>query len=103
MARYLDVAVNVPLFQTFTYEEPQEMPFENQDPFGFRLEVRFGNRKLNGFVVGVHETLPKDCPVAPEKIRKATRYIDKEPLLTKELYSLALWMSRYYLSPIGER
>ncbi|MBR6142748.1 MAG: primosomal protein N', partial [Treponema sp.] len=35
-------------------------------------------------------------------IRTALRYIDKEPILTQELYNTALWMQKYYLSSIGE-
>lgn len=105
--RYLNVALNVPLNQTFTYKDVEasaknpESSFP-EDPFGFRVEVRFGNRKLTGFVTEVYDKLPESCTVSEDKIRHALRYMDKEPLLTHELYELALFMSKYYIAPIGE-
>lgn len=105
--RYINVALNVPLNQTFTYREPEpteknpESSFP-QDPFGHRVEVRFGNRKLTGFITEVSDEIPESCTVSEDKIRHALRYMDKEPLLTRELYDLALFMSRYYIAPVGE-
>ena len=104
--RYLEVIVNVPLNQTFTYLEPEDSSEEGkgnpENPFGCRVEVRFGNRKLTGIVAAIHDGIPANCPVAKTKIRTALRYIDKEPILTQELYNTALWMQKYYLSSIGE-
>lgn len=103
-SRYIDVVLNVPLNQAFTYREPaddgkKEMP---KDPFGYRVEVKFGNRKTTGFVTAVYDSIPKTCTVGDDKIRSALRYIDSEPLLTKELLSIASFMSNYYIAPIGE-
>ena len=104
--RYLEVIVNVPLNQTFTYLEPEDSSEEGkgnpENPFGCRVEVRFGNRKLTGIVAAIHDGIPANCPVDKTKIRTALRYIDKEPILTQELYATALWMQKYYLSSIGE-
>ena len=102
--RYIDVVLNVPLNQAFTYKEPlddgkTELP---KDPFGYRVEVKFGNRKTTGFVTAVYDTLPKTTAVPEEKIRHALRYIDTEPILTKELFSIASFMSSYYIAAIGE-
>ena len=102
--RYINVVLNVPLNQAFTYREPPESDRQPlpKNPFGYRVEVKFGNRKTTGFVTGVYDQLPKDCAVGEEKIRSALRYIDSENLLTEELYSLATFMSAYYIAPIGE-
>ncbi len=100
MTFFLDVAVNVPVNQTFSYKVAEEDMVKN--PFGCRVEVRFGNRKMIGFVVSYNDCLSKDCPVSADKIRSIIRFIDKEALLTKELYNLALWMKDYYLCSIGE-
>lgn len=102
--RYIDVVLNVPLNQAFTYKEPlddgkTELP---KDPFGYRVEVKFGNRKTTGFVTAVYDALPKTTAVPEEKIRHALRYIDTEPILTKELFSIASFMSSYYIAAIGE-
>ena len=107
MINFLEVVLNVPLNQSFTYKVPlekndSESVLSKEDVFGRRVEVRFGNRKMTGIVVNASESLPENCAVGIEKIRPATRYIDKEAVLTKELYDLALWMSAYYICPIGE-
>ncbi len=112
MIKYIDIVLNVPINQAFTYKVPEieeDSSEENaiksdkeEDYFGRRVEVRFGNRKLTGFVVAAYPDLPKTCAVSEDKIRPAKRFLDKEALLTKELYSLARWMTNYYLSNIGE-
>lgn len=102
--RYIDVVLNVPLNQAFTYREPADdgKKILPKDPFGYRVEVKFGNRKTTGFVTAVYDSIPKTCTVGDDKIRNALRYIDSEPLLTKELLSIASFMSSYYIAPIGE-
>ena len=100
MIEFIDVALNVPLNQPFTYRVPPESTEGNF--FGRRVEVRFGNRKMTGIVVSEHEAFPKDCGVTEDKIRPAVRFLDDESVFTHELYDTARWMSRYYLCPIGE-
>ncbi len=100
MTEFIDVALNVPLNQPFTYRVPPESTEGNF--FGRRVEVRFGNRKMTGIVVSEHESFPKDCGVTEDKIRPAVRFLDDESVFTRELYDTAKWMSRYYLCPIGE-
>ncbi|MCQ2247547.1 MAG: primosomal protein N' [Treponema sp.] len=102
--RFINVVLNVPVNQAFTYLEPEETEKNPlpENPFGCRVEIKFSNRKTTGFVVYASDTLPENCAVGTDRIRSAIRYIDTEPLLTQELYSLAQFMSEYYLSPIGE-
>ncbi|MBP5251055.1 MAG: primosomal protein N' [Treponema sp.] len=102
MKTYIDVVLNLPLNQTFLYENCDDSSNSEDDFFGRRVEVKFGNRKLSGFVVKLHKEFPLEYKVPLAKVRKALRYIDEKNLLTKELYSIAKWMSSYYLSPIGE-
>ena len=102
MINYIDVVLNVPVNQPFTYKIPEDSNLQDKDLFGRRVEVRFGNRKLTGIIVSGHEELPSTCAVDVEKIRPITRYVDKEQILPQELYDLARWMSSYYLCPIGE-
>lgn len=98
---FVDIALNLPLNQTFSYTcdlEGEEM----ERSFGRRVQVPFGSRRLTGIVTGASPTLPPSCTVPAEKIRRVTRFIDTEPVLTEELYDLARWISSYYLSSIGE-
>lgn len=101
---YLQIVLNIPLNQTFTYSYiPQENEKAELKPeIGKRAEIRFGNRKAVGFIVAVSETIPENCPVGAEKIRPVTKIIDTEPLFTEEIFELAQWISKYYLCSIGE-
>lgn len=101
---YLDVILNVPVNQAFTYSyvPPESAKTENKPEAGKRAEVRFGNRNMTGFITGVHETLPPSCPVDASKIRPVKRIVDAEPLLTEELFAIARWMADYYLCTLGE-
>lgn len=117
MALFFDVVLNVPLNQTFTYREADICETDSskkknditaaanlspEELFGRRVEVRFGNRKMTGFITGVYDKLPDSCKVGIEKIRPVTRIIDDEQILTPDLFDLAKWISHYYISSIGE-
>ena len=99
MAKYLQVALNVPLNQTFTYLNIEPSGISR---IGCRVEIKFGARKTKGCVVGEFENLPPDFPVKESKIRPITKVIDEKPLLTPELIELAFWVSKYYICAIGE-
>jgi primosomal protein N' (replication factor Y) (superfamily II helicase) len=100
---YLDIVLNVPINQTFTYSYIPSGKETDSDPaIGKRADVRFGNRNMTGFIIGVHDKLPENCPVEEGKIRPVKRIIDSEPLFDTELFSLALWMANYYLCAPGE-
>ncbi len=101
MGFFVDLALNIPLNQTFTYR--CDLDGETvEKAFGRRVQVSFGSRKLSGVIVNASPSLPQSCSVPEKKIRPVTRFIDTEPLLTEELYDLARWISRYYITPIGE-
>lgn len=123
--KYAEIALNVPINQTFTYltlaegTERVSLKDENLQPdlltktrkstvknfesqVGKRAEVKFGNRRLTGIIVKLFDELPKDLPYDASKIRPIIRVLDEEPLLTSELINLGIWMSNYYLTPIGE-
>lgn len=122
---YVDIALNVPVNQTFTYLtlpdgiEKVSLQDENSQPellskkkkttvksfspeTGKRAEVKFGNRRMTGIIVKVFDNLPENLPYDESRIRPIIRVLDETPLLTEELISLGVWMSNYYLTPIGE-
>ena len=104
--QYVEVALNVPLNQTFTYSVLPEnsdgrlqnecengqielelkkrkkaiKTFEAQ--IGKRAEVKFGNRRLTGIITKVFDELPKDLSFDKSKIRPVIRILDDIPLLT---------------------
>lgn len=102
--QYLQIVLNLPLNQSFTYSY---IPPEKENPellpgIGKRAEIMFGNKKTTGFIINISETIPEDCPVEEGKIRPIKRILDKEPLFDKELIENAKWISHYYLCSLGE-
>ena len=101
---FLDIVLNVPVNQAFTYSY---IPLENQKPenipqIGKRAEVRFGNKKMTGIITKIYDSFPSHCAVPLEKIKQVSKIVDSEPLITQELLETAIWVSKYYLCTIGE-
>ena len=93
MTDYCEVALPVPLDQTFTYavrdgQRPQR---------GTRVIAPFRKEKLIGVVTGLDAKAPADV-----EIRYLEAVLDDEPLLSEQLMGLAEWMAQYYLAPVGE-
>lgn len=101
---YLEIILNLPVNQGFTYSyTPQEDEKPELKPeIGKRAEIMFGNKKTQGFIIGIFENIPESCPVDASKIRPIKRVIDKEPLFGTELIEMAKWISHYYLCTLGE-
>ena len=89
------VAVPLPVFQSFSYSIPESMRSAPPVP-GCRVLVPFGNRSLTGMVVSL-----EPGEVAPG-IKEIRQVLDREPVLSPTLLELAGWMTRYYLGPLGE-
>ena len=102
--QYLEVILNLPVNQGFTYSyiPPEKEKPELVPEIGKRAEIMFGNKKTQGFIINIQDTIPANCPVEPGKIKPIKRVIDKEPLFGKELIEMANWISRYYLCTLGE-
>lgn len=101
--KYLQIVLNLPLNQTFTYSCSDDFEDPSLTPeIGKRAEVRFGNRKMTGFIVSVSDVIPENCPVTADKIKSVSKILDKEPLFSEDTYELAGWISRYYICSIGE-
>ena len=102
--QYLEIILNLPVNQGFTYSY---IPPENEKPelipaIGKRAEIMFGNKKTQGFIINISDKIPENCPVEEGKIKPVKRIIDKEALFGKELIEMATWISRYYLCTLGE-
>lgn len=93
MPLFCDVALPVPLDQTFTYAVNGEVPV-----VGARVLVPFSGQKLMGVVVRVHE----DAPAEEFEIKEVQQVLDETALLSDELMKLAGWIAQYYVAPLGE-
>lgn len=83
-----EVIVDVPAMQTdqpFSYLIPPELAVLS----GMRVEVSFGPRQVQGFVVAIKELVAAE---APENLKPITRVLDLAPVLNPELLALADYM-----------
>ncbi len=93
MPLYCDVALPVPLDQTFTYE------LKGLDAeAGVRVLVPFAGQRLMGVVVRVHD----DAPPGEVDIKPVQQVLDAAPIVAGELMELAIWIAQYYVAPLGE-
>src|SRR5688572_16398996 len=90
-ARLIEVAVSLPLRQTYTYRGPKHRTL----PLGSQVAVPFGSRVVTGFVVGHPET-------ALATVKDIVDVLDDDSLLEPEVLALCRWAASYYLSPLGE-
>ncbi len=93
MPLFCDVALPVPLDQTFTYAVNEVVPV-----VGARVLVPFSGQRLMGVVVRVHE----DAPAEGFEIKPVQQVLDDAALLPDELMKLAGWIASYYVAPLGE-
>jgi len=94
MPEYCDVSVPVPLDTVFTYRVPVGI----QVAPGGRVLVPFRQQRLVGIVTDVHDRAPK---VTAKSVLEALDDAEA-PALTAELLRLGMWISEYYLAPLGE-
>ena len=89
---YADVLVSINTKQNdkrFTYESN----FSNL-LVGMRVIVPFGSRKLEGFVLKVHNNKPDF------EVKKIISLVDDKPVLTEELLRVGYYISKKTLSPL---
>lgn len=120
---FVEVALNVPVNQTFTYSAIPAGTLSTQEKksqgelfqkkrarkvesfecaVGSRVQVMLGGRRVSGIITALHEKLPQNFPVPQNKIRPILRVLDETPLLNEEMMSLGRWISSFYLCSIGE-
>ena len=87
------VVLDLPIDLTLTYGVTKEQyPFLKQ---GLKVEVFLNNKKQTGYVIEVKEGSP------PFKV-KPIHAFDTELLVSKELFTLARWISQYYFANFSE-
>ena len=93
--KYIDVILPLAVPKVYSYELPDEL--KNKIQFGIRVEVPLRNKLYSAIVIGSRNEIE-----GLQKARKIRSVIDKEPIITKEQYTLWSWMSLYYVCTIGE-
>lgn len=77
--------------QTFSYLIPDNLSVE----LGCRVLVPFGNRKLEGFVLDIHENNNTST-----NLKTIENILDENPVLTSELIELGKYMSKKTISSL---
>jgi len=92
---FVEVAVQVPLRQTYTYRLPSRLVGKVVP--GSRVAVPFGRRKLAAFILSTTKQIPEG-----KAIRDVAGLLDPWPVFPQELLSFLIEAADYYLYPIGE-
>ncbi|HXH70690.1 MAG TPA: primosomal protein N', partial [Pyrinomonadaceae bacterium] len=100
LPEFVEVALPLPLRQTFTYHLP--VGLQENIQIGARLLVPFGKRQLTGYAVALHAKISPELEIEEETIKDALELLDSEPLLTKEIVRLTQWTADYYAASWGE-
>jgi primosomal protein N' (replication factor Y) len=90
----VEVALPVPLFQTFTYAlapDADRVPHR-----GSRVVVPFRNRKEIGICLG-----PSRDPARGKRLKRVIEVPDDAPVLSENMIALCTWMADYYVVPLG--
>jgi primosomal protein N' (replication factor Y) len=85
----VEVAVALPLLDTFTYRDPRG----TRPALGSQVVVPFGSRMVTGFVVGHADSAPGPVRDIEEVVGDA---------VDEEILALCRWAASYYLAPLGE-
>src|SRR4026209_2442379 len=92
--RFVEVALPLPLFQTFTYAVEEGLA--NPVVVGSRVVVPLRNGKEVGIVVGISDASP-----LKRKHKAVIESPDPEPAVGPSLLELCKWMADYYIVPLG--
>ncbi len=90
----IDVAVCLPVYDTYTYQVPSHL--SEQVRIGKRVTVPFGRQTVTGYILGSAGS-PPDTGIKP-----ILDVIDKDALFPEALTEFFRWIAGYYLYPLGE-
>jgi len=90
---HIEVAVALPVYQTFTYSVTDNL--RPSIAVGKRVLVPFGRRRVTGYVLGTGRD------INPGEIKDILDVLDQKPLFPKSMVPFFQWISDYYKHPIG--
>ena len=92
---YADVILPLPLEGVFTYSVPDSL--KEQVKTGFRVLVPFGRSKTYiGIVANIHDNTPTF------KVKDISAVLDNSRMVINKQLRLWQWISKYYMSSIGD-
>ncbi|MDO8527493.1 MAG: primosomal protein N' [Deltaproteobacteria bacterium] len=94
---YAQVAVACPLHQVFTYIIPENLAAQLKP--GQRLVVPFRKKEVIGFFLSITTELPPGLD--EKKLKEIIEIRDEVPVFSEKMIRFLLWLSDYYMAPIG--
>ncbi len=94
MPTYIDVAVALPMDNTYVYKVPEHLKHAART--GMRVLVPFGRRRVTGYIIGFR----KDS--GGYQARLILDLPDAVPLFHPGMIPFFKWISSYYIHPLGE-
>jgi len=91
---YIEAAVAVPVFQTFTYRTPETLA--DLVSTGKRVLIPFGRRRITGYVLGPGQSFDQT------EVKSVLDVLDEQPLYPSAMVPFFRWISDYYKYPLGE-
>jgi primosomal protein N' (replication factor Y) len=92
-AIHVEVAVDLPVYQSFTYLLPPSL-LSFAAP-GKRVLAPLGNRRVTGYI------LDFSGPPENQKAKRVLDILDEAPLFPAAMIPLFHWVSEYYIHPLG--
>jgi primosomal protein N' (replication factor Y) len=93
-SEFIEAAVAVPVFQTFTYRTPE--PLADLVSPGKRVLIPFGRRRITGYVLGPGQGFDQT------EVKSVLDVLDEQPLFPSVMVPFFRWISDYYKFPLGE-
>ncbi len=91
---YIEVAVALPVYKTFTYRAADD--FIPLVATGKRVLVPFGRRRVTGYIFGESRDSSR------KQIKSVLDVLDEQPLFPFSMVRFFKWIADYYKYPVGE-
>ena len=91
---FIEVAVALPVYHTFTYNVPESM--SEITVTGKRVLIPFGRRRITGYVFGGSRD------IARKEIKSILDILDEQPLFPSSMIPFFKWIADYYKYPVGQ-
>ncbi len=94
--QYIDVVLPLAIREFYTYSVSTE--FQAEIEIGKRVVVQFGKSKLySAIIINKHNNPPKHYETKPIEY-----FLDQEAIVNRNQIEFWIWLSKYYLSSVGE-
>ena len=91
---FVDIAFPISTFKVFTYKVPSK--FKNSISVGCLVKAPLNEKESVGIIIGIRYQM-----IIKAKLKSILK-VERNPVINKEIWDLANWISKYYFCPIGQ-